>query len=135
MNKINLNILYINLDESKNRNEHMIKMFDKYNINKYIRIDAIDGKKIKNIYNDTCEDITFINKCIYKGHRNKNKGNTNKIACTLSHLKEIYYAKKNNYENVLIMEDDISLEYLDLWNTTIDNIILNAPDNCIIFQL
>ena len=128
LNKIGFPILYINLDRSLDRKKHIEEQFKKYNIIDYKRISAIDGKNIKNIKEGNINGIKFKN----------NYKNTNKyeLACTLSHLKTIEYAYENNFNEVLILEDDISLELSNYWHDTLKNIVdKEAPKDWEILQL
>jgi glycosyl transferase, family 25 len=76
MNK--LNILYINLEYRKERNEHIIEQLKSMDLTNYQRFEAI--------YNKEC------------GH----------IGCATSHIACLEIAKKNNWEQVLIIEDDFT---------------------------
>ena len=71
-------IIYINLDHRKDRKEQILNEFNKMDINedKIYRLAAVHEK--------------------YNGH----------IGCAKSHIKVINYAKKNNFKNILVFEDD-----------------------------
>jgi len=122
----NIDIIYwINLDRSINRRNNMINILKDINIpNK--RISAIDGKLIpqKDLYNN------FIN---------ENNGTFDRTpieyACLLSHLQTIKEFSESPYEYALILEDDISLEYLQYWDKKIYQIIKDAPTNWDIIML
>jgi GR25 family glycosyltransferase involved in LPS biosynthesis len=76
-------IMYINLENRKDRKEHILKEFEKAEIPEHLihRIDAI--------LNTTC------------GH----------LGCTMSHIKALEYAKKMNWKRFLILEDDVVFKY------------------------
>lgn len=127
LNRIKYPILYINLDRSDDRKVHMETQFAKYNIKNYQRVQAIDGKEIYNMKGQEIADIKFIN--------NYKIGTKSELACTLSHLKAINYAYLNNYESVLILEDDCSLDLMEKWKDDLDKIVEKAPKDWEIIQL
>jgi GR25 family glycosyltransferase involved in LPS biosynthesis len=106
-------IYWINLDRSKDRRVLMENMFKKIKVpNK--RISASDGKLIPNIASNF---IAFTPK-------NQSPG---VYGCLLSHLrtiKEFYISNKNI---ALVLEDDISLEFMPFWKRDIRTIIGQAP--------
>jgi GR25 family glycosyltransferase involved in LPS biosynthesis len=115
----------------------MEDQFRKYNILNYKRIPAIDGKKIKNTLHDTIDGITFTNNYVDLIH--------NEVGCLLSHLKAIKTAYDNGLDQVLILEDDCSLDLMVFWKNNLTGILenLNRPDweifqlytgNCIDFK-
>jgi GR25 family glycosyltransferase involved in LPS biosynthesis len=112
VNKINGidHIVWINLDRSQKRREHMEKILCQINIPN-IRISAVDGKT---------EDFSYIT---------KNNCKTNyETACTLSHIKAYSYLKNITGNHFLVLEDDISLSNLKYFNTDLESIIKNSPD-------
>jgi glycosyl transferase family 25 len=76
----NIPVIYINLNERTDRNEHMKKELNKIGVTNAIRF---PGVKLDN----------------------------GALGCSMSHLKCVELAKKNNYDQVFICEDDI--EFLD----------------------
>lgn len=118
-------VYYINLDTSKDRRDKMEEMFkDKVFLGKQIkRIAAIDGRDI----NEPVYDKLTISK----------KLNTKlEYACLLSHLISIKtFAESSLYENALILEDDMTLEFKKLWNKSLRTIIEEAPIDWEIIQL
>ena len=115
-------IYWINLERSIERCDSMMKILDLFPV-KNIKIKAIDGVKesIEKIYNNFDTDIF-------------NKTNT-EYACLLSHLKTIKQFSDSSYETCLILEDDMSLEFVKYWNESIKNIISNAPKDWEILML
>jgi glycosyl transferase family 25 len=73
-------VLYINLDNRPDRNEHVKKELEKIGVTSSERFKAI-------------------------------KLDNGALGCSMSHLKCLELAKKNNYDRVIICEDDI--EFLD----------------------
>lgn len=99
--KINWNkIFVINLKRREDRKKKIIEQFEKFNICNYEFIEAIDGldKNILLKYNNLKKKN--ITKIITSGH----------FACLLSHIKSISIAKQRGYPNVMILEDDITLD-------------------------
>ena len=69
------------------------------------RIEAVDG--------NTLADNDYLSKY--------------EIACVLSHVKAIQTAYDNGLDEVLILEDDIYIDYFDKWSKTLESIIASAP--------
>ena len=119
-------VYWINLDRATERKTKMEEMFtDQIFKNTIIqRIQAVDGKdpKIKSIIK---QNILQTN----------TSSNDLEYACLLSHLHTIREFSESNYDIALILEDDMTLEYKSKWNTTIENIIQNAPKDWEIIQL
>jgi GR25 family glycosyltransferase involved in LPS biosynthesis len=115
-------IYWINLDKSivrKNNMENILKYINTRNH----RISAIDGKKSTDddIYSRLIGITKFRTKTEY--------------ACLLSHLDTIRIFANSNYENALIFEDDITLEYVKFWNKSFCKIISDAPHDWDIIML
>jgi GR25 family glycosyltransferase involved in LPS biosynthesis len=80
--------IIINLERRKDRWQEMRQELSKVSCLDYQFFKAIDGQDILPIYNKALDT-------------------PNKHACLLSHKKAIQQAKENDYEQVLILEDDI----------------------------
>ena len=104
-------VYYINLDRAPERKEHMEKTFQKH-FGCLKRITAVDG----NTLNDT--NITKY-----------------ELACVMSHIKAITQAYNDGLDSVLIMEDDMRIDYLDKWEKSIRKIISLAPHDAECLQL
>ena len=129
INKINVPIYYINLDRSPQRKKFMEHQFEHYNITNYKRISGVDGKQLNNILKDNINGSSFTN--------NYPDLTKNEVGCLLSHLKAIKTAYNNNLQEVLILEDDCSLDLMFFWeDDKITSLLnkLNKPD-WEIFQL
>ena len=127
-NKINIPIYYINLDRSIDRKNNVEYQFKKFKIKNYTRVSGIDGKNIKNNFKDIVQGISFIN--------NYKDGLLNsEIGCILSHIKAIEQAYNGNCEEVLILEDDVSLDLMYFWNKNLSDTIKDAPNDWEIIQL
>ena len=119
-------IYYINLENSKLRNESMLHILKNININ-YERHDALDGRKIANI-----KDKYFDNNEV----NNVNNINTNsEYAVLYSHLSLIDKLQNIQGEYFLIFEDDLSLDFQKYWNHSIENIINDAPEDWEVIML
>jgi len=88
-------IYIINLKRREDRKIIMIEKLAEEKIDNYEIIEAYDGKDIEIIKKFNL--IKKHSKIINSGH----------YACLLSHIKAIKKAKKNNYNNVMILEDDV----------------------------
>jgi GR25 family glycosyltransferase involved in LPS biosynthesis len=118
-------IYYINLERSKERREQMEKMFtNPMFLGKPIkRIEAVDGK-------DPNEKV--FDKLVLNQTRNTKL----EYACLLSHLTAIRtFAESSLYENALIFEDDITLEFKKFCRKSLRVIIDEAPPDWEIIQL
>jgi GR25 family glycosyltransferase involved in LPS biosynthesis len=118
-------VYYINLNRSKERKETMEKMFqDTVFLGKPIqRIQAIDGK-------DPGEPV--FDKLVL----NQKLNTKLEYACFLSHLTAIRtFAESALYENALILEDDVTLEFKKFWKKSLRTIIDEAPADWEIIQL
>ena len=122
-------IYYLNLERSTERNEKIIKMFKKYNIKNYQRINGIDGKNLKHCINKKTHNFKYTNKYdnISYDINPKNKMNVYEVATLLSHYIALLKIINNDDNIAIICEDDISLEYSNKWNTDIKSIVENAP--------
>jgi len=115
-------IYWINLERSLNRRNEMTKLLSTINIPSQ-RINAIDGKNIS-------DENLYKNFNVIQKHRSKIE-----YACLLSHLNSIKAFYDSSYNVALILEDDISTEYLTYWNKTICQIISEAPADWDIIML
>lgn len=101
---------WINLDRSTERRTNMESILSNINVPN-IRISAIDGKT-ENVREYINVDTKMSN---YE------------IACSLSHLKAIMHLSKMDGEYFMICEDDINFNYINLFEETLKDIILNSP--------
>lgn len=133
INPIPYKIYWINLERSKTRKERMINQFKKFNIDTAFRINAINGnqlkKKSKMYFHNNKNSNYYISNKLNKKH------SSYEIACTLSHFKCILEAYHNNDELCLIMEDDISFDYMSKWKYTLKKLINKFPKNWEIINL
>ena len=120
MNKID-KYYYINLDRRPDRNQHFLYQCSKEHLpmNKVVRYTALDGLK----YNFSKEEIQMFDKVDYKGRPFESKIMGNQ----LSHYYILEEMIKNNYNYIVIFQDDIILKnnFLNYFNKLMENI----PDN------
>jgi GR25 family glycosyltransferase involved in LPS biosynthesis len=96
LNNIKWDKIYIiNLKRRDDRKILMIEKLSEEKVDNYEFIEAYDGKSEQII--DDYNSIKKYTKIINTGH----------FGCLLSHIKAIKKAMKNNYENIMILEDDI----------------------------
>jgi GR25 family glycosyltransferase involved in LPS biosynthesis len=117
--EIKMNMYYINIKKSVNRNKSMIKQFSKYCTDKFTlnRIEAITPFELSR-YNEN----KLIDTC----------GNTElELACLLSHIKAIHTCYHNGDNYSLIMEDDVIIHRMPKLSKLIDS----APDYWDVLQL
>lgn len=119
-------IYWINLDRSINRRVFMEHMFTDHvfhNIPTF-RFSAIDGKT-QNVF-----------ELVNKNYNFPSRTNV-EYACLLSHLEIIrnFYNSDKEYENALILEDDICLDFKKYWKKPLKEVIDNAPKDWEIIQL
>lgn len=112
---INLDVIYIiNLKTDINRKKAMEILFNKYPI---------------------CTNIVFIEGVDYRNKFIENNykflGPPAAYGCTMSHFKCIQHAIQNNYNNILICEDDLLVHnnFNELWNN------INIPSDWNIIHL
>lgn len=123
----------------------MMQQFNILNF-KYEICEAIDHKNISfktNTLNNSYEerigvykiDDKIINFHIKSAKYYQIVNNNGHIGCTLSHLYYIKKAYQQNYENIIMLEDDISFKYIKKWNHKFNYIIDNAPNDWTILKL
>lgn len=95
---LDVNIYWINLDYSKDRYKHMIKIFDELNITKHYRISAISDNITK------------------QKRKSINMKTIGTYGCLFSHIKAIQEFLLTNENICLILEDDIDISYLKYHN-------------------
>ena len=104
---------YINLERRSDRNKYMIKYKNTFSyLSNLQRINACDGMSIKNI-DDLPNNVTvannqkinIINKLSVSGGMLSYGG----LGCAISHKKILDLIIENNYEDTLILEDDIEI--------------------------
>lgn len=88
-------VFYINMDKDVDRNEHIIKEFNKYNIKNYERISGVEFKDIPE--HSYWRNFNIKTKKYILGS----------MGCRASHKLIIDTAINRDYQKILIFEDDI----------------------------
>lgn len=109
----NIPIFYINLDKSIDRKRIMEFQFDIANVPNWTRISGIDGSKLNKDSNIT----------------------QNELGCTLSHIKAIETAYKQNLPMAIIMEDDCYFMHMGIFIERLNKLIKNAPSDWTLLNL
>jgi GR25 family glycosyltransferase involved in LPS biosynthesis len=118
-------VYWVNLDRSPERRDVMNDMFNQpvfQNIPN-TRFSAIDGK--------TVDVFSFLD----SSEKENPRLNNVEYACLLSHLEVIRTFSESENEIVLVMEDDMSLEFQPYWKKTIKEILEEAPADWEVIQL
>ncbi len=112
-------VLIINLERRPDRKKNITQKIIKNNINQYEIINAVDGRDV-NIQNE----YTYLFK-----NKNTHIVNSGHYACLLSHINTIKYAKKNNFNSIMILEDDVIFDdnFMELINK------IDVPDFDILY--
>ncbi|MDA7573900.1 glycosyltransferase family 25 protein [bacterium] len=117
MRLIDYPILYINLDKDKKRRIVLEKDLDKLDMN-YNRIEAIYGKNLHNdkyrlevskllgVHPTKLHPNYWMDRHNFKSMSMNENNILARVGAYLSHLKSIKYAYDNNYDKLMIMEDD-----------------------------
>lgn len=97
-------IYYINLVEATERNQHMLNMFDKYNITNFERYEATRHAK--------------------SGHKRLSAA---EFGCMISHIEVCKLIAAGDDEYAIVFEDDIDLSGIDKWQFTWNDFISKMP--------
>lgn len=115
----NYNIVYLNLDSRLDRKKQMNKQLKQYKL-KATRISAVNGKmlKNKNYRNKISKELQipeknlrvsfWMNRSNFKTMINQEDLVLGRVGCFLSHLKIMKYALTKNFENIIVLEDDVT---------------------------
>jgi len=114
-----MNTILVSLKRATDRREEMRSQLSKLDINAII-MDAVDGLSLSD---------TQLNKTIHNpgGWRTGEKFRPGEIGCTMSHIKAINIAKENNWEYVILLEDDIII--CEDFNKRLDLLFKMVPKN------
>jgi len=110
------NIIVINLDRSKSRKDNLIKQFKERNISNYFFLPAYDGRYMTNL--TMAANIGI-------GYGSGRKFQKAELAIIMSHLSAIKYAKMMNWDEAIILEDDVVL--CNDWNRRIVSLLTDLP--------
>lgn len=114
-------IIWINLDRCRDRFDQMQQLLNQPTISKIpnYRLVATDAQQVNPLSNF---ELTP-------------KMRLAQYACLHSHLRAILYAYENQYNQVLIMEDDNCLDFSPIWDQSLSQIMKNAPSDWQIIML
>lgn len=106
------NILYINLERRRDRNDNMISLLNKLKLNDISkRVNAVDGKMLTrdnissdDVTNEGIDDAFNDNQMVYTFLT------SGAVGCALSHKKCYQYIVDNNISQCLILEDDVRID-------------------------
>ena len=119
-------IVWINLDKSIDRKKNMEHILQNINIQNE-RFSALDGSIIQNVNE---KYFCCLNENTYPNFSNK------EYAILATHLNVINHCCNYEDNNIyLIMEDDISYDFIKYWNKDIGTIINECPDDWEIIML
>jgi GR25 family glycosyltransferase involved in LPS biosynthesis len=120
------NIYYINLDRCTDRKNYMEKMFQDpmFQGIEIERVEGMDGKT------ERMEDFLDFHLC-QKHPRMVNS----EFACTISHFRAIHQFAMTDDPIAMIVEDDLSVEFVPYWKETMGELIRGAPPDWEILQL
>jgi GR25 family glycosyltransferase involved in LPS biosynthesis len=111
-------IIVLNLNRAKNRREILEAQFKNRSINDYLFFPAFDGRYITN--------LTF-NANIGIGYGMGRPLRKTEMSIIMSHLSALKHAKMMNYDNVIILEDDVVL--CEDWNERINQLKQDLPED------
>ena len=123
-------IYWINLDRATDRKKRMEELFKDpvFEGIKIVRISAFDAQRHNPRIKFTIKEDDKLN--------NMNRNRTdNEYAILYSHLNTIKEFSKTKYENAIIVEDDLSLDYKKYWKKSIQEVMDNAPNDWEILKL
>lgn len=119
---------YINLKRHRDRKATLANEMLEYDLTNFFSIEAFDGKNIKDMHKGIIDGYTYINK-------NDHDCYEAQLAITMSHLKAMIQAKKDNHEMAIIMEDDVRFTLVPHWKKSFEEILDEIPEDCEILLL
>lgn len=109
-------VFYINLTERKDRDEYIFNVLKNAGMEKVIRIDAINGRKLpEKVAQSMMEKADFKNTSFALPA----------LGCFMTHSLIWQYILDNNIDKALILEDDIGL--IDRFKDKLEELIKNLP--------
>ena len=119
----NYKILIINLQKDVNRKSALSKQILKYDIKNTIFLSAIDGATINEKLVELPKEISRA----HLGEKYEKHLSVNEIGCRRSHSKALEFAKTQNLDFVIILEDDVVL--CEDWNDRLTKLFQLVPKN------
>ena len=120
-------VYYISMNKSVERRKLLKNVLNDevFDSMKKHRIEAIDGLRK--------DSVPYLNK--HLKNMQFDLYNTKVYGCLLSHLNTLLEFSKSNYDIALIVEDDLSLEYKQYWQKSLNTCIQDAPADWEIIQV
>jgi len=100
MDKNIIPIFVLNLDRAADRKEEMISQFQKLEIKNYFFVPAYDGRYMTNL---------TLNANIGMGYGSGRQFQKGELGIIMTHLAIIKIAQMMNYEEIIVLEDDVIL--------------------------
>ena len=123
-------MLYINLDRSKDRREHVEKTFQECGVPTPIRISAVDGNAFVSGHEVdwlTPELASMLRASMSAPSDLLETVTAGELGCTLSHIKALKFAYDQGWSEFVIFEDDISLSSVPFWSDSLSDLARRVP--------
>ena len=127
---LDLPMLYINLDRSKDRREHVEKTFQECGVPTPIRISAVDGNAFVSGHEVdwlTPELASMLRASMSAPSDLLETVTAGEIGCTLSHIKALRFAYDQGWSEFVIFEDDICLSLMPFWPDSLSDLTRRVP--------
>ena len=111
-------IIVLNLERSHSRKDKILEQFKKLKLNNYFFFPCFDGKNIINM---------SFTASIIRGSGLGRKISAPELSIIMSHIGALKFAQIMNFENVVILEDDVVL--CEDWKDRITWLFENLPEN------
>ena len=127
-------VFWINLDRSTARRAQMEAQFAAHGV-RHTRVRAVDGRTLfadesspgARAARDRCVELP-------PGGAAELENSPGELGCTLSHVLCCVAALRAGHERALVMEDDIHLDYVGRWATSLDEVAAAAPGDWDVLQ-
>ena len=116
---MNSHIIILNLERSVNRKLALEKQLKNANLTDYTFFPGFDGR---DILNNSLSNIPIL-----KGSGMGRNLMKNEIAVILSHIAALKHAKVMGYDNVVILEDDVTI--CEDWEPRLQSLLNALPEN------
>ena len=126
-----VSIYYINLDKATDRRKGFDTFIRQHTIPNIQRIEGVYGKNVK----DKTYTFSDGKKIQIKNEYPSYAYNMGESGCFLSHVIAMKTSYENGDEYALILEDDVDMNIVNVWNEGLMEVIRKAPKNWNIIQL
>ena len=124
-------IYYINLNKATERRKDIDTFIQQYEIPNIQRIEGVYGKHV----NDNTYTFSDGREIQVTNEYPRNGYNMAELGCFLSHVVALKTAYENGDEYALILEDDVDMNMVKVWDEGLIEVIQKAPENWNIIQL